>query len=90
MKPFYTTPGTSVDVQEVSLCIHFKSSPFNQKDVYSLGEDRDRTFARFGQEQNLKPEYASDSTVELFKNRNAGEDPRPSESGSRQGGPRYF
>lgn len=64
--------------------------PSNQKDVYNLGKVKDGTLARLGKEQNFKPEYASDLPVKIFKIRNAWEDPRPSESGSLAGEPKYF
>lgn len=52
-----------------------------------LGKGRDRTFGRLGKEQNFKPEKASNSPTEIFKNRNAC--PKPSESESLAVGPRY-
>ena len=33
-----------------------------------FGKGRDRTFGRLGKEQNFKPEKASNSPTEIFKN----------------------
>lgn len=52
-----------------------------------FGKGRDRTYGRLGKEQNFKPEKASNSLTEIFKNRNAC--PTPCESGPLAVEPRY-